>query len=76
MLNLTEEQIKQEIEIGKKLNKISQLKQYLSDTDYKAIKFAEGELTEEEYAETKTQRKSWREEINKLEEELKNGNNG
>lgn len=56
-------------------NKISQLKQNLSDTDYKAIKFAEGELTEEEYAETKAQRKSWRKEINKLEEELKNDNN-
>lgn len=46
---------------------ISQLKQKLADTDYKAIKFAEGELSIEEYEETKQQRRKWREEINKLE---------
>ena len=43
----------------------------LKRTDYKAIKFAEGELTAEEYAETKARRKAWRAEINKLQEELR-----
>ena len=50
---------------------INQLKQKLVATDYKAIKFAEGELTAEEYNETRQQRKKWREEINILEEKLK-----
>ena len=47
--------------------KIIELKQLLADTDYKAIKFSEGELTEEEYAPIRAQRKQWREEINRLE---------
>lgn len=51
--------------------KIQELKQKLADTDYKAIKYAEGEITAEEYAETKAQRKAWRSEINALEAELK-----
>lgn len=55
--------------------KLSELKQKLQKTDYKAIKYAEGELSVEEYAETKAQRRAWREEINKLEEELKDVNN-
>lgn len=53
---------------------ISQLKQNLSNTDYLCLKYAEGELTEEEYAPIKAQRKEWRAEINRLEEELNNGN--
>ena len=65
----------QEINAIKNNNRISELKQKLEETDYKAIKYAEGELTEEEYAPMKAQRKAWREEINKLEEELKNVNN-
>ena len=61
----------QEIKVIKNNNRIIELKQKLEDTDYKAIKYAEGELSAEEYAETKAQRRAWREEINKLEEELK-----
>ena len=48
-------------------NRIYELKQLLLDTDYKAIKYAEGELTAEEYAPIKQQRREWREEINLLE---------
>ena len=48
---------------------ITQLKKQLSDTDYKAIKYAEGILTEEEYAPDKLQRAYWRERINLLEQE-------
>lgn len=50
--------------------KILQLKQNLMDTDYKAIKYAEGIMTEEEYAPIKEQRQEWRNEINELEQEL------
>ena len=49
---------------------IAELKQNLSNTDYKAIKFAEGELSEQEYASIRTQRREWRAEINRLEAKL------
>lgn len=47
--------------------KIAELKQQLAETDYQAIKYAEGWLSEEEYEPIKTQRQAWREEINNLE---------
>ncbi len=47
--------------------RIAELKQRLANTDYKAIKFAEGLISVEDYAETKAQRESWRAEINELE---------
>lgn len=47
---------------------IVRLKQMLSATDYQAIKFAEGEMTAEEFAPIKEQRSIWRMQINKLEE--------
>lgn len=50
---------------------IRELKQKLFDTDYKALKYSEGWLTDEEYAEAKAQREEWRSAINKLEERLK-----
>ena len=65
----------QEIKVIDNNNRIAELKQKLEDTDYKAIKYSEGELSAEEYAETKAYRRAWREEINKLEEELKDANN-
>ena len=46
--------------------RIAELKKKLFDTDYRAIKFAEGELTEEEYAPYREERRAWREEINSL----------
>lgn len=45
------------------------LKQQLADTDYQAIKYAEGQLSDEEYAPIREQRQAWRDEINKLEVE-------
>lgn len=50
--------------------KILALKQQLKETDYKAIKYSEGWLTDEEYAETKVKRQHIREEINRLEQEI------
>ena len=46
---------------------IIELKKYLFDTDYKAIKFAEGELSESDYQEVKSQRHDARVRINELE---------
>lgn len=51
---------------------ILHLKEKLRETDYKAIKFSEGWLTEEEYAPIKAERQALREEINRLELELNN----
>jgi hypothetical protein len=50
--------------------KISVLKAKLRNTDYQAIKFAEGELSEEEYVPIREQRRAWRVEINALEAEI------
>ena len=46
---------------------IIELKQQLLDTDYKAIKYAEGWITEEEYAPIKAERQKIRDKINELE---------
>jgi NAD+--asparagine ADP-ribosyltransferase len=46
---------------------IQQLKKQLSDTDYKAIKYAEGQISEEEYASIRAERQSYRDRINELE---------
>lgn len=43
------------------------LKGQLRATDYKAIKFAEGQLTEEEYASVREERQKIRDQINELE---------
>ena len=46
---------------------IQQLKKALSDTDYKAIKYAEGQISEEEYASVRAERQGYRNRINELE---------
>ena len=46
---------------------IQQLKKLLSDTDYKAIKYAEGQISEEEYASVRAERQGYRDRINYLE---------
>lgn len=54
-----------------KKRRIALLKAKLSATDYKAIKYAEGHIGEEEYSSVKAERQKWREEINDLEKEIK-----
>jgi len=49
---------------------INTYKQLLAQTDYKCLKYAEGSLTDEEFAPVHAQRQEWRERINELEEEL------
>lgn len=50
-----------------RLAEIEDLKQQLASSDYKAIKFAEGWLTAEDYAPIKAQRQELRNRINELE---------
>lgn len=50
-----------------RLSEIATLKGQLAATDYQAIKFAEGWLSTDEYAEMKAQRQAWRDRINELE---------
>ena len=72
---MTEEKRKERIEkqqqIGCLKRKICVLKQNLSRSDYQALKFSDGALTEEEYASMRAQRQAWRDEINAAEEEIK-----
>lgn len=51
--------------------KIRECKQKLKATDYKALKFAEGELTSNEYASTLIERREARAQINYLEAKIK-----
>ena len=53
------------------LEEIEELKGELSATDYKALKYMEGWLTQEEYAPIKAQRQQIRDRINELETVLK-----
>lgn len=64
-----------EIEIGTNpiqelQNLINELKCKLLETDYQAIKYAEGFISETDYSSIKAQRQAWRDEINALEAEL------
>lgn len=49
---------------------ITALKSLLTDTDYKALKHAEGVMSAEEYEPIRQQREEWRGKINALETEL------
>lgn len=52
---------------------INALKQLLTNSDYKAIKRSEGEMSEEEYANIRNQRQAWRDRINELEAQIVEG---
>ena len=49
---------------------INGYKLLLSQTDYKALKHADGAMTDEEYEETRELRAQYREKINDLESQL------
>ena len=51
-------------------DEIGRIKSLLSGTDYKAIKYAEGELSEEDFSPIREQRREWRNQINELEKLL------
>lgn len=50
-------------------SEIAGLKQLLAGSDYKALKHADGALTDAEYEETRQERQRLRDEINALEQE-------
>jgi hypothetical protein len=50
--------------------KINELKRKLSATDYKAIKYAEGLISEEDYAPIKAERESYRVQIRENEAKI------
>ena len=60
-LDFNEEQKKQ-------MMRINELKTYLTNTDYQAIKYSDGAISEEDYAPIREQRKQARAEINRIEE--------
>lgn len=60
----------EEVARKEKLAQISQLKSQLAKTDYQALKYAEGWISEEDYAEIKAARQALRDQINALEAEL------
>ncbi len=51
-------------------SEINAFKQLLTQTDYKALKHADGAMTDEEYEETRQEREFYRSEVNRLEAEL------
>ena len=67
----TEEELAKDI-ISNRNKEINELKAKLAQTDYQAIKFAEGWITADDYAPTKALRNSWRTRINEL--EVQDGN--
>ena len=57
----------EDIRRGEYIAEIQALKRSLAETDYKAIKYAEGVMTDEDYQATGIQRQAWRRRINELE---------
>ena len=57
-------------EIAALNHQIIEVKRNLTKTDYQAIKYAEGFITETDYAPIKAQRQAWRDEINALEADV------
>lgn len=61
---------KRELAIAYKKKRIAELKSLLQATDYQAIKYAEGFISEEDYLPIKQTRQEYRNEINKLETQI------
>ena len=61
---------KSELEIAYKKKRIAELKSLLQATDYQAIKYAEGFISEEDYLPIKKTRQEYRNEINELETQI------
>lgn len=58
---------KVEVRLKNNQEKIYDLKQKLAESDYKAIKYAEGEIEPADYAPIRAARQEWRRQINELE---------
>ena len=64
-ISITEERVDLRIKNNEEL--ILEYKQKLNDSDYKAIKYAEGLISETDYAPIKAERENYRKAINSLE---------
>jgi len=67
----SQELTKEQLRVKEIYNQINIKKAELAATDYKCLKFIDGELTEEEYLPVKQHRAELRQQINELEELLK-----
>ena len=67
---ITKKEYDAEMEKKAKRIRILELKRLLAKTDYEAIKYAEGEMSAEDYEPYKIQRRAYRSEINELEASL------
>lgn len=65
-MQLTDEEIAEQ----QRFSEIDNLKRQLFESDYKAIKYAEGWISEEDYADIKAERQALRDRINELEEQI------
>lgn len=74
LIERTEEDREEELYSSNINTQIAILKENLTKTDYIAMKYAEGWISEKEYVEVKTQRQEWRDKINQLEIEQANLN--
>ena len=61
---------KRELAIAYKKKRIAELKSLLQATDYQAIKYTEGFISEEDYLPIKQTRQEYRDEINELETQI------
>lgn len=59
-------------EIQEKQGEINACKILLRDSDYQSAKHADGAMSDEEYAEMRAKRQTWRDRINELETEIAN----
>lgn len=70
MSKMNNEQILARRPIRAKEYQICKLKKKLEESDYKAIKYSEGLISEKDYAPIKEEREGYRKEINQLESEI------
>ena len=68
--NIVQDLIDKKRMIQAKKSRIFMLKKFLSNSDYKVMKYMEGQLSSQEFQPTKILRQSWRNEINRLEQEI------
>ena len=69
-LILDEEKYNALVDTKAKEDEIARLKKELADTDYQAIKYSEGWISEEDYAPIKANREALREQIRALESDI------
>lgn len=61
---------KEETHSSERNEEISNLKSLLRQSDYKVLKYIEGQLSYTDFEEIKLQRQTWRDRINELEKEV------